>query len=215
MSTAIAVHVLHSPARLSATIVGDDASVRSQASRLLAEAGFDLVVVADQVELKAEPERLIVLASKQVDSARVHTIKTIADRLPEARILAVMPTDTRSALLRRALVAGASGIILEADVKRALVVSARAVLLEQLSVPARLGRQIAPRPLSHREKQIIGLVVQGLTNREIATQLFLAESTVKTHLSSSFRKLDARSRAEAVARIQDPESGYGAAILAS
>ena len=48
--------------------------------------------------------------------------------------------------------------------------------------------------------------MQGLTNREIAPQLYLAESTVKTHLSSAFRKLDARSRAEAVARIQDPES---------
>jgi DNA-binding NarL/FixJ family response regulator len=214
MSTAIAVHVLHPP-RQSATVVGDDASVRRQAARLLSEAGFDLAVVADHVELKTEPERLIVLASQQVDTVRIHAIKTIADRLPEARILAIMPTDTRSALLRRALVAGASGIILEADLKRALVVSARAVLLEQLSVPARLGRQIAPRPLSHREKQIISLVVQGLTNREIATQLYLAESTVKTHLSSTFRKLDARSRAEAVARIQDPESGFGAAILVS
>src|SRR4051795_8535074 len=141
MSTAIAVHVLHPPARLSATIVGDDANARRKASRLLSEAGFDLVVLAEETELKADPDGLIIFMSTAVDTARVHAIKTIAHRLPNARILAVMPTDTRSALLRRALVAGASGIILEADLKRALAVSARAVLLEQLSVPARLGQQ--------------------------------------------------------------------------
>ena len=75
-------------------------------------------------------------------------------------------------------------------------------------------RQIAPRPLSYREKQILGLVVLGFTNREIADKLFLAESTVKTHLSSSFAKLDAHSRSEAAARILDPEAGYGVGILA-
>ena len=53
----------------------------------------------------------------------------------------------------------------------------------------------------------------GMTNREIAGKLFLAESTIKTHLASTFRKLDARSRAEAVARITDSESGYGTGIL--
>jgi DNA-binding NarL/FixJ family response regulator len=80
-------------------------------------------------------------------------------------------------------------------------------------VPTALGRHIAPRPLSHREKEILALVVLGLTNGQIASRLFLAESTVKTHISSAFRKLDVRSRAEAAARIQDPEAGYGVGIL--
>ena len=96
----------------------------------------------------------------------------------------------------------------------ALIPTARAILAGQLSVPTSLSRQIAPRPLSHREKQIMALIVEGLTNQEIAGRLFLAESTVKTHVSSAFRKLDARSRAEAVARMQDPESGLGLASLA-
>jgi DNA-binding NarL/FixJ family response regulator len=87
------------------------------------------------------------------------------------------------------------------------------MLAGQLVVPLVLSQQIAPRPLSHREKQILGLVVLGLTNREIAQKLYLAESTVKTHLSSAFRKIDARSRSEAVARITDPSSGYGTGII--
>gem|GEM_PF-6309425 len=57
--------------------------------------------------------------------------------------------------------------------------------------------------------------MRGLTNREIAARLYLAESTVKTHLSSAFRKIDARSRAEAVERIQDPESELAAGIIAA
>ena len=55
----------------------------------------------------------------------------------------------------------------------------------------------------------MGLVVLGYTNRQIADALFLAESTVKTHLSSAFGKLDARSRSEAAAVILDPEEGHG------
>jgi len=81
-------------------------------------------------------------------------------------------------------------------------------------VPRALGRQIATRPLSHREKEILALVIRGLTNRQIAGRLYLAESTVKTHVSSAFRKLDVRSRAEAAARIEDPDDGYGMGILA-
>ena len=96
---------------------------------------------------------------------------------------------------------------------RALVATLRAMVAGQLTVPSALGRQIAPRPLSHREKEVLRQVVLGATNREIAQRLYLAESTVKTHLSSAFRKLDARSRSEAVSRILDPESGYGVGIL--
>ena len=96
----------------------------------------------------------------------------------------------------------------------ALVPTARAILAGQLTVPTALSRQIAPRPLSHREKQIMALIVEGMTNQEIARRLFLAESTVKTHVSSAFRKLDVRSRAEAVARVQDPESALGLGSIA-
>jgi DNA-binding NarL/FixJ family response regulator len=125
-----------------------------------------------------------------------------------------MSAEAPNAALRKALLAGAEGIVLEPDLERALGPTAWAVLAGQLSVPLTLSRQIAPRPLSYREKQILSLVVLGLTNREIASRLYLAESTVKTHLSSAFRKIDARSRAEAVSRLQDPESGYGMALIA-
>ena len=77
-------------------------------------------------------------------------------------------------------------------------------------MPRALRRQSRRSALSHREKQIWPWWSLDYTNRQIADELFVAESTVKTHLSSAFDKLDARSRAEAAALILDPEEGYGA-----
>jgi DNA-binding NarL/FixJ family response regulator len=67
--------------------------------------------------------------------------------------------------------------------------------------------------LSGREKQALGLVIMGLSNRQIASQLYLAESTVKCHLSSAFAKLGVRSRHEAVTEILAPNSRLGIGIL--
>jgi DNA-binding NarL/FixJ family response regulator len=57
------------------------------------------------------------------------------------------------------------------------------------------------------------MVVLGLTNGEIAHKLRLSESTVKSHLSSSFTKLGVRSRGEAASLILDPAAGLGTGIL--
>jgi DNA-binding NarL/FixJ family response regulator len=190
-----------------ATVVGGDAPGRRDIMRLLRNAGFGL-------RAEGDADSLIIVLGHPCEAARLRKIRTLTESRPSAWILAVVPAGVPNAALRRVLVAGAKGIVLEEDVQRALVPTARAVLAGQLTVPSILRQQIAPRPLSHREKQILALVMLGMTNREIAGKLFLAESTVKTHLSSAFRKIDARSRAEAVARIQDPEAGYGVGILA-
>jgi DNA-binding NarL/FixJ family response regulator len=189
-----------------AAVVGGAPHARRRITELLEGDGFS-------VWSEAPPGALLVLPDQPSELERLREIRAAAEARAEAPILAVVAGDAPNASLRRALIAGATGIVLEADLDRALAVTARAMLAGQLAVPAALVRQIAPRPLSHREKQVLQQVVLGATNREIAQKLYLAESTVKTHLSSAFRKLDARSRSEAVARILDPESGYGVGIL--
>jgi DNA-binding NarL/FixJ family response regulator len=182
--------------------------MRHRAAQLLAECGFAVTAGA------SKRGGLVVVICDGGDTDRVRAVREGTASHAGAPVLAVMPAGAPNASLRRVLLAGASGIVFDDDLDRALAPSARAMLAGQLVVPLVLSQQIAPRPLSHREKQILGLVVLGFTNREIAQKLYLAESTVKTHLSSAFRKIDARSRSEAVARIQDPESGYGMGILA-
>jgi DNA-binding NarL/FixJ family response regulator len=198
----------HLPIRTAvACVLGGDGVTRARVTDLVAEADF--VAVPEPL-----PGGLIIFIAPRNEPKRLRAIRALVDRDPNCIVLVVMPANTANASLRRALVAGAGGIVLEDEMDTALAANARALLAGQLAVPSTLGRQIAPRPLSHREKQILGYVVLGLTNRQIANRLYLAESTVKTHLSSAFRKIDARSRSEAVVRIQDPESDYGPAILA-
>jgi DNA-binding NarL/FixJ family response regulator len=70
-------------------------------------------------------------------------------------------------------------------------------------------------PLTEREKDILGLVAKGLSNREIAEQLVLSELTVKTHLKNMFKKLHVSSRTQAIlvglshALIKGPSEGGG------
>jgi DNA-binding NarL/FixJ family response regulator len=61
--------------------------------------------------------------------------------------------------------------------------------------------------LSSRERQVLGLIAEGAHDREIAEQLVITERTVKKHVQSILRKLHARNRAQAVARLRGP--GYG------
>jgi LuxR family maltose regulon positive regulatory protein len=60
-----------------------------------------------------------------------------------------------------------------------------------------------PEPLSERELEVLALIAAGRTNRRIATELFVSVGTVKTHINNLYRKLDAHSRTQAVARARD------------
>jgi DNA-binding NarL/FixJ family response regulator len=127
-------------------------------------------------------------------------------------VVGVLPTlDATS--LRRALEAGVDAAVAEADLATTLPVAIRGVLAGLMVVPRTARHRLAPPALSHRERQVLALLVEGCTNAEIAVRLFLAESTVKSHLSGAFAKLGVRSRRDAVALILDPGSGLAPAVL--
>src|SRR5947207_10521551 len=201
-----------------AMVVGGDEQAREHIGAQLGAAGFALRATPRAAEAIGEHDdqttTVIVALATGTAPERVRAVQALAEANPHTRIIATMPDDSPNASLRRALRAGAAGIVFDGELEVALVPTANAVAVGQLAVPGALRNQIAPRALSYREKQILGLVVLGFTNREIADKLYLAESTIKTHLSSAFAKLDAHSRSEAAARILDPEAGYGVGILA-
>jgi DNA-binding NarL/FixJ family response regulator len=67
------------------------------------------------------------------------------------------------------------------------------------------GRQKEPDSLSQREKEVLNLIAQGLTNKEIGQTLFISESTAKVHVRNIFAKLGVRTRAQAAVRAAEEE----------
>jgi LuxR family transcriptional regulator, maltose regulon positive regulatory protein len=78
----------------------------------------------------------------------------------------------------------------------------RAALEQEGPDPASPSAEL-PEPLSERELEVLTLVAAGKTNREIAGELFVAKSTVKTHIKNIYRKLDTHNRTQALARARD------------
>jgi DNA-binding NarL/FixJ family response regulator len=155
----------------------------------------------------------IVLWAPDTVSAPAELIEPLVRRFAQTPIVVVCADIERWAV-RATLAAGAAGVVIFDNLELALCPCLRAVQAGQTCVPRGHWRQIEPPALSSREKQILALLVMGYMNRQIAAQLFLAESTVKSHLSSAFGKLGVRSRNEAVSLILDPERGLGMGILA-
>jgi DNA-binding NarL/FixJ family response regulator len=128
------------------------------------------------------------------------------------RIVAVSPP-CRPLGLRRAVRAGADALVLEHELEDSLAPAVRAVAAGLSAVPSLLRIGVERVALSHREREVLRLAVTGHTNGEIASTLFLAESTVKSHLSSAYRKLGAASRSEAASMIFDPNEDLAEVVL--
>jgi DNA-binding NarL/FixJ family response regulator len=159
----------------------------------------------------ADPHVLVIVCGRGI-TERDHQMRRMRRRLPETRLVAVMPEDSRRGV-RRALEAGAEGVVFDTQLESTLSLTVRAVMAGQTVVPAP-GRLELDRPtLSAREKQVLGMVVAGMSNKAIAAELFLAESTVKCHLSSAFSKLGVRSRNEAADLILHSGAGDGGGML--
>ena len=75
--------------------------------------------------------------------------------------------------------------------------------LERDAAGATLSAAGLPEPLSERELEVLQLIAVGKTNRRIATELFVSVGTVKTHINNLYRKLDAHSRTQALARARE------------
>lgn len=145
-------------------------------------------------------------------SAQGPELRRLKAEVGPRRVVMVTPT-AGPVGVRRLLDAGLEGLVLEESLESTLVATVRAVLAGQIVVPRSAGPQLSQPALTSREKQILGMVTLGFANGEIAAKLYLAESTVKSHLSSAFAKLGVRSRSEATALILDPKGPLGPGIL--
>jgi DNA-binding NarL/FixJ family response regulator len=178
-------------------------------------AGTDLRLLAtltpDELGGAEAPEAVVVAGPLRAREGS--DLREVRARLGETPLVACAPpADARA--VRWAVDHGADGVVWETLLERALVPTLHAVCAGQLVVPIEARRHVQPPELTTREKQVLSLVVMGLSNGEIAGKLYLTESTVKSHLGTAFRKLGVRSRAEAARLVADPERGFGTGILA-
>ena len=99
--------------------------------------------------------------------------------------------------------AGAKGFVLKTvtpdNLARAIQTVARGGLYLDPEVASAVGdRDFTPEPLSVREREVLILAAKGLSSKEVASDLFISERTVQTHLASIYDKLGARNKTEAL-----------------
>jgi DNA-binding NarL/FixJ family response regulator len=205
-------------------LVADDQALVRSGFRMILEARDDIEVVGEAedglkaVELAdaAAPD-VILMDVRMPELDGVEATRRILASGSSARVLILTTFDLDEYVLR-AIRAGASGFLLK-DVRPSELVDAIRVVAagDALLAPGvtrrlleRFARGLAddrPPPaleaLTERELEILRLVAQGLSNAEIATRLFLGETTVKTHVSAVLRKLHVRDRVQAVIAAYD------------
>ena len=196
-----------------------DEGARSAVVSLLAAGGLPVnagaLAVREIGRVVAGPLDALVLVVGLLDAEVLAAVRRMRKQAPATRIVVVAadggPTSQHA---RQALNAGADAFVPSGAADRSLAAAVHAVLAGFVCAPRDARRLIAKPTFSHREKEVLGLLVTGLTNGEIAGRLYLAESTVKSHLVSAFSKLGVRSRKDAAAILLDPAEGLAPVLLA-
>lgn len=165
-----------------------------------------LEAVATAAELR--PDVLLMDLRMPVMEGDEATARVVAE-VPGTRVLILTTYESDDAILS-AIEAGASGYLLKATPEAELLAGVRAVAAGEVALAPGVAALLVKRAsapvtplLSTRELEVLRLVAQGLSNREIGEQLFLGEATVKTHLLHAFAKLEVSDRTRAVTRAME------------
>ena len=198
-------------------LVDDDILIR-EGLRMIIDRADDLQVVATAGDGE---EALRMAREHRPDVMLMDVRMPVLDGIEATRRITESETSPRVIILTtfeldeyvfEALRAGASGFLLKRTEPEQLVAAVRVVAggeaLLSPSVTRRLIAEFTRRPqmgsnvrlaeLTEREREVLHLIARGLSNQELADQLFIADNSVKTHVKRIFTKLGARDRAQAI-----------------
>ena len=205
---------------ISVLIVDDQAMVRA-GFRMLLEAEPDVQVVGEAEDgavavtavRSLKPDVVLMDIQMPVMDGLEATRHIMAEQSKVPTRVLILTTFERDEYIFESLRSGASGFILKnappEDLVKAIRVVAEGDALLAPSVTRRIIAEFAKKPmtktyeeemkrLTEREIEVLRLVARGKTNEEIASELIIGESTVKTHVSNLLTKLDLRDRVQAV-----------------
>jgi two-component system response regulator DevR len=205
-----------SPLRI--LVVDDHEVVRQGLVALLdRREGFQVVAEAGTVAEAIEATRrfqpnIVVMDVRLPDGSGVEACREIRSEFPETRVVMLTSYPDEEAVLS-AIVAGASGYLLKQIRARDLVAALETVggggslldpavtekVLERVRRIATGGQSDELAALTAQEQRILLLVAEGMTNKEIANEIFLSDKTVKNYVSSILSKLNLERRAQAAA----------------
>lgn len=203
-------------------LLADDQAVVRLGFRMVVDSEHDLEVVGEAgngaaaVEAAAELQPDVVLMDVRMPVMDgIAATRAITDRMPAVRVLVVTTFDLDQYVLG-ALRAGAAGFLLKDVEPAALIDGIRTVVRGDALIASEVTRALIDyamqQPDQHvgsvdphvldvladRERDVLTLLSKGLSNKQVATALFLGETTIKSHVSSLLSKLHLRSRVQAV-----------------
>jgi FixJ family two-component response regulator len=194
-------------------VVDDDPSVRAALKRLVASVGLDCETFASADDYlqgqRAGAAGCLVLDVRMPGGSGIDLQARLArDGYCLPIIFLTAHGDVRTSV--RAMKAGAAEFLTkpfhEEELLEAIQHAVERDRDERRKYDERIRRSRQYESLTSRERQVLGLVVLGLLNKQIASELNLSESTVKLHRAEVMRKMDAHSVAELVAIVSDVEA---------
>jgi DNA-binding NarL/FixJ family response regulator len=191
-------------------LIADDHSVLREGLASLIGRRADMTVVGEAsnggeaVDMwKERRPNVTLLDLRMPELDGLGAIKEILADDESARIIVLTTFDSGEDIYR-AIQAGAKGYLLKDAPCETLMDSIRRVHAGETCVPVHLAAKLAERvsgeTLSEREIDVLKLMAQGKSNKEIGSALFISEGTVKSHAKAMFAKMNVISRTEAVAK---------------